>query len=492
VNDTIFREYDIRGNVGQDLIIDQVYDLARAIAFYFKKHNPSLKTIAVGMDGRIHSSAIKEEICRAFTDSGIDVLFLGVCPSPALYFSLYTQPVDGGLMITASHNTKEYNGIKVCLGTESVWGKELQIIKQWYKEKKHIDAQQSGAVRDLPIIPSYLDYLCKQFESLHGFTKKIIIDCGNGAAGTVLPHLIKRMNWQHITLLYPEVDGTYPHHEADPTVAKNMQDVKRLLENTDAAFGIGLDGDCDRMAVMRKNPPSLIRAYRLGKLRRTSGRREIALIPGDQLLAVFAQQLLKKHPNAGIVFDIKSSSGLTELLEQWGAHPIMSPSGHSIIKDMMRTHNALLGGELSCHFFFKDRSFGYDDGIYAMLRFFEIIQETEKSPAQLISIFPSKYSSPEFRLSCPEAKKRSIVDHLKDYFSQQKDGSIITIDGVRVTFPFGWGIVRASNTQAALSMRFESDSKKGLQNIMERFETALIPELSPEALATLQQYKETM
>jgi len=471
VNDTIFREYDIRGKVGQDLIIDRVYDLARAIAHYFKKHNPNVKTIVIGMDGRTHSPAIKEEICRALTDSGINVLFLGICPSPALYFALYTQPVDGGLMITASHNTKEYNGIKVCLGTESVWGKELQIIKQLYKEKKHVDAPHIGTIRNFPIIPLYLDYLREQFADLNSFDQKVIIDCGNGAAGTVLPQLIEQMNWKNITLLYPEVDGTYPNHEADPTVAKNMQEVKRLLQTTDAAFGVGLDGDCDRMAVMKKDG---------------------TLIPGDQLLAVFAQYLLKEHPNAGVVFDIKSSSGLTELLEQWGAQPIMSPSGHSIIKDMMRKHNALLGGELSCHFFFKDRSFGYDDGIYAMLRFFEIVQQTGKSPVELIAIFPPKYSSPEFRLACPEEKKNLIVERLKEYFFRQKDGRIITIDGIRVTFPFGWGIVRASNTQAALSMRFESDSKEGLKKVMNRFETALEPDLPHEALRTLQQYKETM
>ena len=207
---------------------------------------------------------------------------------------------------------------------------------------------------------------------------------------------------------------------------------------------------------------------------------------------MFAQYLLKEHPNAGVVFDIKSSSGLTELLKQWGAQPIMSPSGHSIIKDMMRKHKALLGGELSCHFFFKDRSFGYDDGIYAMLRFFEIVQQTGKTPAELIAIFPQKYSSPEFRISCPEEKKNLIVEKLKEYFFQQKDGTIITIDGIRVSFPFGWGIVRASNTQAALSMRFESDSKEGLLQVMDRFETALKPELSHEALQTLQQYKETI
>ena len=295
MKDTIFREYDIRGKVDQELIIDQVYDLTRAIAYYFLQHNQTMKTIAVGMDGRTHSPKIKKEMCRALIDSGLNVLFLGVCPSPALYFALYNEPVDGGLMITASHNTKEYNGIKVCLGTESIWGKELQLIKKLYKEKKHIDTKQIGTVRDYPIVPKYIDWLVNHFRSLANLDLKVVIDCGNGAAGTVLPELIKKMNWKHISLLYPEVDGTYPNHEADPTVEKNMQDVKELLATTDFEFGVGLDGDCDRMAVMTKG----------GKL-----------IPGDQLLAVFTYYLLQNNPQASIVFDIKSSSGLTELIEK--------------------------------------------------------------------------------------------------------------------------------------------------------------------------------
>ncbi len=469
MKDIIFREYDIRGKVDQEFFIDQVYDLTRAIAAYFCQHNPEVKTIAVGMDGRTHSPAIKEEMCRALTDSGINVLFLGLCPTPALYFSLFTKDVQGGLMITASHNTKEYNGIKICLGTDSVWGKELQVIKNMYKNGEHITTSQKGTVTDYPINTHYIDWLCAHFSTLQGIDTKLVIDCGNGTAGAVIPDLVTRMNWNNVTLLYEKIDGTYPNHEADPTIAANMRDVKKLLETTDAQLGIGFDGDCDRMNPMTKE----------GKL-----------VPGDQLLAIFAHQLLQDHPNAGIVFDIKSSSGLIELLEQWSAKPIMSPSGHSIIKNMMHKHHALLGGELSCHFFFKDRYFGYDDGIYAALRLLEIITQTGKTLSELLAIFPHKFSSRELRLACPEDQKQAIVEKLKSFFKKQPDVACITIDGVRVTFAYGWGIIRASNTQAVLSMRFESDTKDGLQKVIEQFDQLLTPYLSPDTLQELRNEKD--
>lgn len=470
MKEVIFREYDIRGIVGTELLLDEVYDLAQAIAYYFKHHRSELTTIALGMDGRTHSPTIKNEIVRAVTDAGLNVIFVGLCPTPAFYFALHTFPVDAGIMITASHNTKEYNGLKICLGTTSIWGTELQKIKQLYQEKKHLPHVDAGMVTDQPIIPKYIEWLITHFSHLKKLELPFVIDCGNGAAGTVIPELIQKMEWPNVTLLYEEVDGTYPNHEADPTVERNMQDVKNLLEQSNAQFGIGFDGDCDRMAAMTKKG---------------------FLVPGDQLLAVFAQPIIEKHPGAGIVFDIKSSAGLIELLDQWGATPIMSPSGHSIIKDMMFEHHALLGGELSCHFFFNDRYFGYDDGIYALLRLLEIMQRTGKTLSELISLFPHRYSSAELRLSCPEDKKRSIVQEVKKKIEQQyPDAPIITLDGVRVTFPFGWGIIRASNTQAALSMRFESDTKEGLTKVITLFCELLKPHLNSSALAELERAKE--
>jgi phosphomannomutase/phosphoglucomutase len=468
VKDIIFREYDIRGLVGQELVIDQVYDLSRAIAYYFREQNPDVKTVAIGMDGRIHSQMIKEQMSRGFIESGIDVMYLGICPTPALYFSLHRKPVEGGLMITASHNGPEYNGIKICLGTTCVWGSQLQQIKNLYKEKKFIAADKCGAETSRPIVPLYVEWLSKHFKHLKGRDLSVVIDCGNGAAGTVLPDLIQIMKWKNVELLCQKVDGTYPNHEADPTVEKNMLEVKKFLQDTDIRLGIGLDGDCDRMAPMTKKG---------------------VLVPGDQLLALFAQQVLSEVPGAGIVFDIKASSGLVELLNQWGARSIMSPSGHSIIKDTMAKEYALLGGELSCHFFFKDRYFGFDDGIYAMLRLFEIITTSGKSLDELLRIFPKKYSSPELRLPCDEQQKEVIIESLTNHFLKRDDVSIIKMDGIRVTMPYGWGIVRASNTQSVLSMRFESDTAQGLKKVIDDFYEALKPHLGDNQLEELLNHK---
>ncbi len=465
MKDTIFREYDIRGKVDSELPINQAYDLGRAIAYYLRSQNPSCKTIAIGMDGRTHSLALKNELTRALNESGMNTVFVGTCPTPALYFSLFTgDDIDGGIMITASHNGPEYNGIKLCLGTRVVWGKELQKIKGLYKNKKHILSDTIGTASNAPIIPSYLAWLTNHFEHLKNIPVSCIIDCGNGAGGTVMPELVKQMGWKNVSLLYEEVDGTFPNHEADPTVEKNMRDVKKAVTSQSFDFGIGLDGDCDRMAPMTQHGE---------------------LVSGDKLLALFAQTVLTEHPGAGIVFDIKSSSGLIELLEQWGAQPIMSPSGHSIIKDMMTKHGALLGGEISCHFFFKDRYFGYDDGIYAALRLIELLHTTQQPLSELLTIFPKKESSQEFRLFCSDEKKQDVIQAIKDALSQTNDVEISTIDGVRAVFPFGWGIVRASNTQAALSMRFESDTKEGLKKVIERFYALLANHLDAEDLKPL-------
>lgn len=466
--DVIFREYDIRGKVGSELVIDQVYDLTRAILFYLHQQNPEVKTVAVGMDGRVHSEEIKKEVCRAIQDSGMNALFIGMCPSPVLYFAMHTLPVDAGLMITASHNPKEYNGIKICLGKEAVWGKQIQEIKELYKQKKQIPAPSKGTYEEYILIPTYIDWLAKHFNDLVGMDLAVAVDCGNAAGGMVLPLLVERMQWQNVTLLCSEVDGNYPNHEADPTVEENMQDVKSILKLDSSkttgrrpVLGIGLDGDCDRMAAMTQ-----------------SG----FLVPGDQLLAIFASQVLKENPGAAVVFDIKSSSALIEILEQWHAKPVLSATGHSLIKQAMKKSNALLGGELSCHFFFHDRYFGYDDGIYAMMRLFEILSKTDKTFEQLLMVFPKKFSSREFRVACQEQDKKAIIATVHDFFAKRPDVKLITIDGVRVNMQGGWGIVRASNTQPVMSMRFESDSPRGLEVVKQLFIDALAPYYTQQEL----------
>jgi phosphomannomutase/phosphoglucomutase len=466
MKDVIFREYDIRGIVDQEFFVEEVYNLTQAIIVYFRQQRPSINTIALGMDGRLHSAAIGHEMCRALTDAGINVLFLGVCPTPVLYFSLFTTPVQGGLMITASHNAKEYNGIKICLGTTSVWGNQIQAIKELYHAKQKYRASTNGTITDYPLIPTYVAWLSNHFAHLKGFAYPIIIDCGNGAAGTVLPSLLAELAWPHTTLLYPEVDGTYPNHEADPTVAQHMTALKNAILSHPGTLGIGLDGDCDRMIPMTKHG---------------------TLVSGDQLLALFAHPIVQAHPGAPVVFDVKSSAALIKLLEQWKAQPIMSPAGHSIIKKVMAEHQALIAGELSGHFFFKDKYFGYDDGIYALLRLCELLYYHNTTLDALLTIFPPTVTSPELRIGCPDAQKKAIVAQVHTFFNNYPEANIITIDGIRVVFPFAWGLIRPSNTQPMLSMRFESTTREGLSRIIALFYEALRPYLPAATLAPLTQ-----
>ncbi len=459
---SIFREYDIRGKVGTELIIDDVYNLTRAIMMYFVRQKPGLKTVLVGRDGRVSSPAIQDAMVGALQDCGFDVIVLGICPSPVLYYGLYTFNVDAGLMITASHNPKEYNGIKLLLGTKTIWGSQIKEIYDLYKEEQLVPiAKVRGSIKSHNLIDEYVAAMHNYFPSLVGMKLPIIIDSGNGAGGSVLPQLVERMQWKNVQLLCVEVDGTYPNHEADPTIQKNMVDVKAALKKTDAAVGIGLDGDCDRMDAMTKKG---------------------FLVPGDQLLALFAQDFLKDNPHAAIVFDVKCSQGLVELLQQWHAKPYISPCGHAIIKEKMNEHTALLGGELSCHFFFEDRYFGYDDGIYAMMRLLEIIVKSGKPLDELLRIFPKKISSPEIRIPSTDEEKFKIVEHLKKEFGKRKDVELITIDGVRAHFPYGWTSIRVSNTQPVLSVRFESDSLQGFEKIKKDIFEALAPYFAKNVL----------
>ncbi len=464
--DHIFRQYDIRGKMGSELLLEDIPRIGKAIAYYFLQKNPHGKTIAIGADGRIDSPRIKELLCKALQESGFNVIFIGVCATPVLYFSLFNLPVDGGLMITASHNGKEYNGIKICLGKDSIWGEQIQDIKELVHRNAQITNANKGSYSEYALIPDYIAWMAQHFTHLKNIDLSMVLDCGNGAAGTIIPDLIKAMQWKHVNVLYAEVDGTFPHHEPDPTFEKNMRDVKRIVQTTDAILGIGFDGDCDRMACMTKQGE---------------------LVQGDKLLALFSKEILQHNPGATIVFDVKCSSGLIELLEQWGATAHMSPTGHSIIKNQMKLHHALLAGELSCHFFFNDRYFGYDDGVYAALRLIEILVQTKESLDSLLSIFPRKINTPEIKIVCKEEEKKPIVENIKNAFLHKAGASVNSIDGVRVTLPYGWGILRASNTQPVLCLRFESDSVAGLQHIQDDF-IMLLKEYFPEQFLRQQVY----
>jgi len=460
MNDIIFREYDIRGVVGKDLLLEQAYDLGKAIVTYFAQQNPHEKTIVIGRDGRTHSQELTQCLQNAALDLGFDVIDVGLVPTPALYFAVHHLKLPFALEVTASHNPKEYNGIKMWY----VWGEKIQQIKAIFQKKEFLpNASKRGTQTNYDILSVYLEYLKNQFTHLQGISLKVVIDCGNGPAGLIYPRLTEMMGWKDVTILFPEVDGNFPNHEADPTVPENMQDVAReLAADANRVFGIGLDGDCDRMSPMTKQG---------------------LLIPGDKLLALFAQTMLLEHPGATVICDIKSSSSLMELLNTWHARPVLCPSGHSLIKVAMETEQALLAGELSCHFFFKDRYFGFDDGIYASLRLFELLIQQKKSLEDLLTVFPHRESSPEIRLICKtEDEKREIVAGVKDAFLSRTDMETITIDGIRAQAAYGWGLIRSSNTQPAISMRFESATLEGLARVKYDFYQALQPYFDEQTL----------
>jgi phosphomannomutase/phosphoglucomutase len=454
MKETIFREYDIRGIVGSELMIDDVYDLGRAIAFYLVQLQSTVKTVVVGMDGREHSPVIKENMCRALTDSGLEVIFIGVCTSPMLYFATYTMPVDAGVMVTASHNPAEYNGFKILLGTHSLWGKQIKELGTLYYEKKHLVPDERGTYHEHAIKQGYIAWHVEQFAHLRNADIAAVLDCGNGAAGVVIPDIVATMGWKNVQLLCTTVDMAAAKHEADPTRSANMHDVKDALQATQAVVGIGFDGDADRMGAMTK---------------------EGELVPGDKLIALFAQPMMEHHPAMTVVYNVVCSDGLTELLERWGAHTVMTPVGHSVIEENMEKHHALLAGETSCHFFFKDRHFGYDDGVYAMFRLIELLVQSDKPLSELLKVFPAKITSPEFRIPCDEERKYAMVQEMKELFAHNKKMKILTIDGVRVTTEYGWGIVRASNTQPVLSLRFEGNTQEDLQQIKQDFMQVLSP-----------------
>lgn len=444
MNDTVFKTYDIRGRVPQELVLDEIYDLGRALAVHAISSNPATKVAVIGMDGRLHSPLIKEELCRAFQDSGLDVWFLGICPTPLMYFALHTQPVDLGVMITASHNGPEYNGLKMCLNKDTIWGRGIERIKQLFKEKARLHPSHQGSYQDYPLHEQYIAWLINHFPHLVGMNLPLVIDCAHGATATIIPQLIEQFEWRHVTSLYATVDGTFPAHPANPVMYENMHAVSDALQEHNAACGIGFDGDGDRMAAM--TPKGI-------------------LVGGDTLLALFSESVITQHPGASVVFDIKCSGILPALLAEWGAQPIMSPSGHSIIKSELKKHHAILGGELSCHFFFNDRYFGYDDGIYAALRLIELLLLSRKTLDELLLCWPTCYTTPELRLPCSDDIQTLLIEQVKNYFNLFPDAQIITIDGVRIVLPHGTVIVRASHTEPVICVRWESITQEGFKQL---------------------------
>lgn len=436
MNEHIFREYDIRGIVGRDLTDETVYDVARAIGTFFKSKGARRAT--VGRDARESSPRFRDILIQGLTETGCDVLDIGMVPTPALYFTLFTEQVDAGVMITGSHNPSDYNGLKICLGKSTIFGEQINEIKKIALSRQF--AGGAGTREEKDVVSAYRDYIAANVEP--GARKlKVVVDAGNGMGGFIGAPLYRSLGCEVIEL-FCEPDSRFPNHHPDPTVVENMRFAVEAVKANNADLAIAFDGDADRIGVVDE-------------------RGEI--IWGDQLMVIFARSILSRKPGATFIAEVKCSQTLFDDIEHHGGNAIMWKVGHSLIKARMKETGAVLAGEMSGHVFFADRYFGYDDGIYAGARLLEILSNTDEPLSALLNGLPRTFATPEIRVDCPDEVKFSVVPELTEDF--KRTHKVIDIDGARIIFENGWALVRASNTQPALVLRFEADSEENLQEI---------------------------
>ncbi len=439
----MFREYDIRGIAGKDMDAADVVLIGKAIGTYLRRQGNT--DITVGRDCRVTSDQYSEKLIQGLMATGCHVMDIGVCSTPVGYFSIRHLNKQGNVMVTASHNPPEYNGFKVCSGVDSVFGEQIQKILELINNADFENG--TGTLETFDILTPYKDYLVKNITLTRSL--RVGIDAGNGTAGVTAVPIIKDLGCE-VHDLYCEPDGSFPNHEADPTVLGNMQDLIALVKKEKLDVGFGYDGDGDRIGVVDA---------------------EGNLIYGDKLMIIFSREILSRKPGATFISEVKCSKTLYDDIEKNGGRAIMWKTGHSLIKQKMKVEKAELAGEMSGHIFFSDRYFGFDDAVYASCRLLEILSSTGKKISDLLADIPETVSTPEIRVECPDHIKFAVVDKVTAYFKERYD--IIDIDGVRVLFPDGWGLVRASNTQPALVLRFEAMTENRLQEIRDLVETVL-------------------
>ena len=444
INPKIFREYDIRGIVDKDLTIEFVEYLGRGVGTFFRRH--SKKRVALGRDARTSSPAYAEAITRGLLSTGCNVVDIGLVPTPLLYFAVYYKKNEAAVMITGSHNPPEYNGFKMMVGEETLYGETIQEVYRILKEKTMI-TDKEGTRSSYDVIPEYEDYVLKDIRLRRKL--KVVLDAGNGTAGFVAVPIFKKLGCE-VTELYCEPDGRFPNHHPDPTLPEAMEDLIRTVKERGADFGVGYDGDGDRIGVVDD-----------------SGR----LLWGDMLMIVFSRDILPANPGAAVISEVKASKLLYEEIARLGGRPIMWKTGHSLIKKKIKEEKALLAGEMSGHIFFADRFFGFDDAIYASARLAEILARSEKKLSEMLADLPQAFSTPEIRVYASDEVKFRIVDEVKKELA--KKYPIIDIDGVRVSYPKGWALVRASNTQAALVLRYEAYTPEDLEAIKQEVRKTL-------------------
>ena len=442
LNENIFRANDIRGIAFEDLTEEVIFALGKALGT--ESLNRKQDYFIIGRDGRISSPRLFEWLSEGVLSTGCNVIDIGIVPSPVFYHSTFKLKSSSGVVITGSHNPGNYNGFKILFNNSSTSSEEIQSIKKRIKEQDFLSG--SGNIESLDVIESYIEEVKRNINLNRPMN--ISIDCGNGAAGVVAERVYNGLGCK-VEGLYCDLNGNFPNHHPDPSRPENVEDlIKSVLKNK-SEIGLAFDGDADRLGVISP-----------------SGE----MIFPDMQMILFCQHVLKEKPNSKIVFDVKCSKLLEEAILKSNGIPIMSKTGHTFIKSMIREHGAILGGEMSGHIFFNDRWPGFDDGVYAGARMLEILSRSEGE--DIFRTLPKLVSTPEINIETTDEDKFSIIDDFKG-MSNFKDGKIIDIDGIRVEFDNGWGLLRASNTSPVLVLRFEADSQKTLNKIKDRFKDTL-------------------
>ncbi len=446
----IFREYDIRGVADKDFADPIMADLSQAIGTYLRR-KCAARSVVVGRDCRVSSERVAARLREGLAKCGLRVIDVGLVPTPLLYFSIHELRTDAGIMVTGSHNPPEYNGFKIGVGAGTLYGSQIQCIREIMDSGDFMSGV--GFQESKEVVEAYFQKVTEGIR--HPLDLKVVVDSGNGMGGIVAPELFRRLGCEVIEL-FSEPDGTFPNHHPDPTVAENLADCIAKVKSTGADIGVGFDGDADRIGAV--DP---------------SGR----VIYGDELLTLYARQVLKENPGATVISDVKASHRLFDDIAKHGGRPILWKTGHSLIKAKMKEEHALLAGEMSGHIFFKDRYYGFDDAIYAAARLFEILAAEKKSPVELLADMPPSFSTPELRVDCPDEIKFTVVDAARKEF-ERKGLKVNAIDGARIDFGDGWGLVRASNTQPVLVYRFEATSEKRLGEIRKIVEDGVRAQLA--------------
>jgi len=437
INPYIFREYDIRGVVDKDLDNENVYLLGKADGTFFQ--NYTCQRVSVGGDVRLSTERLRSILINGLRDSGVDVVDIGAVPTPVQYFSMHYLDVDAGVMLTGSHNPPEFNGFKLTMHNKPVFGEDIQEIRRIIEEERFLEGQ--GALETTSVTEAYMDEIAGKVQINNPL--KVVLDSGNGAASLVAHKLFRMLGVKTIDL-FDEPDGNFPNHHPDPTVPDNIKTLIETVIKEKADFGVGYDGDGDRIGVVDEKGE---------------------IVWGDRLMIVFSREILKERPGAPILFEVKCSQALVEMIERFGGEPVMWKTGHSNLKMKMKEKNAPLAGEMSGHLFFADRYYGYDDAIYASARLAELLAAKPGTKmSQLLDDVPTYYSTPEIRVDVKDDKEKfAIAQKARDYFSENYD--VIDVDGVRIQFEDGWGLVRASNTQPVLVLRFEATTERRLEEI---------------------------